>query len=70
MTRRLLPYLLAAIVLAGGAAAIFLFLNVRPVSVTIVSLEKDVPVRVFGLGTVEARIVSKIGFEIGAAIVE
>lgn len=57
MTRRLLPYLLAAIVLAGGAAAIFLFLNVRPASVTVVSLEKDVPVRVFGLGTVEARIV-------------
>lgn len=70
MTRRLLRYLLAVIAVAAGAAAIFLFLDVRPVSVTVVSLEKDVPVRVFGLGTVEARIVSKIGFEIGAAIVE
>lgn len=28
------------------------------------------PVRVFGLGTVEARVLSKIGFEVGAALVE
>lgn len=70
MTRRLLPYLLAALALAAVAAAIALFLNIRPVSVTVVAPERDVPVRVFGLGTVEARIVSKIGFEIGAAIVE
>jgi HlyD family secretion protein len=70
MTRRWLRYLLVAIGLAAVAGAIVMYFDVRPVSVTIVSLERDVPVRVFGLGTVEARIVSKIGFEIGAAIVE
>lgn len=31
---------------------------------------ENVPVQVFGLGTVEARILSKIGFEVGAALVE
>jgi HlyD family secretion protein len=31
---------------------------------------ENVPVRVFGLGTVEARVLSKIGFEVGAAITE
>jgi HlyD family secretion protein len=31
---------------------------------------ESVPVRVFGLGTVEARVLSKIGFEVGAAITE
>lgn len=63
-------YLLAVVALAGVAAAIVLFLYIRPVPVTVVAPEQNVPVRVFGLGTVEARIVSKIGFEIGAAIIE
>ena len=31
---------------------------------------ENIPVRVFGLGTVEARVLSKIGFEVGAAITE
>ncbi|SKA25120.1 HlyD family secretion protein [Enhydrobacter aerosaccus] len=70
MNKRLLSYLSVAIVLAASAASVGLFLHMRPVSVTVVAPEQHVPVRVFGLGTVEARIVSKIGFEIGAAIVE
>jgi HlyD family secretion protein len=70
MNKRLLPYLVAAIALAGIGAAVALFFQMRPVFVTVAAPERNVPVRVFGLGTVEARIVSKIGFEIGAAIVE
>lgn len=70
MNKRLLSYLLAAIALSGVGAAVALFLQMRPVFVTVVVPERNVPVRVFGLGTVEARIVSRIGFEIGAAIVE
>ena len=42
----------------------------RPISVEVVSPAENVPVRVFGLGTVEARVLSKIGFEVGAALVE
>jgi HlyD family secretion protein len=30
----------------------------------------NVPIRVFGLGTVEARVLSKVGFEVGAAVTE
>lgn len=55
---------LVAALVAGGYA----FVNLRPVTVPVVSPERDVPIRVFGLGTVEARIVSKIGFEVGAAV--
>lgn len=46
------------------------FLTERPVLVPVASNEQDVPVRVFGLGTVEARVVSKIGFEVGAALTD
>lgn len=56
-----------ALVLAVGA---WFFLTERPVFVEIVAQEKAVPVRVYGLGTVEARIVSKIGFEVGAGLDE
>lgn len=53
--------------LAAGALAFF---SHKPVDVQAASLQENVPVRVFGLGTVEARVVSKVGFEVGAAIVE
>lgn len=70
MNRRLIRTLLGlAIALAIGASA-YLFVTVRPIEVTVAEVEKDVPVRVFGLGTVEARIVSRIGFEVGAALTE
>jgi HlyD family secretion protein len=61
--------------LAGGVGlaliglASFLWLS-RPQALRTASIEKDVPVRVFGLGTMEARVVSRIGFEVGAAITE
>lgn len=33
-------------------------------------MEKNIAIRVFGLGTMEARVVSRIGFEVGAAVTE
>ena len=51
-------------------AASFLIYSNRPISVQTASVEHNVPVRVFGLGTVEARMLSKIGFEVGATLVE
>lgn len=51
-------------------AAYFLVYSNRPISVRTASVEHNVPVRVFGLGTVEARVLSKIGFEVGATLVE
>ena len=56
----------ALAVLAAGAAV--LFIMERPLSVAVVRPETAVPLRVYGLGTVEARVLSRIGFEAGAAL--
>lgn len=56
-------------VLGVIAAAVFIYTN-RPISVHVGTIEENVPVRVFGLGTIEARVLSKIGFEVGATLVE
>lgn len=54
-----------ALVLAAAAV-----IDNRPIRVDVASVERSVPIRVFGLGTVEARVMSKIGFEVGATLVE
>ncbi len=51
------------------AAALALYAN-RPIAVPVAAVEGNVAVRVFGLGTVEARVLSKIGFEVGATLVD
>lgn len=56
----------AVAALALGAAA--LFLTERPLTVSVVQPERDVALRIYGLGTVEARILSRVGFEVGAAL--
>lgn len=60
---------LAALVLFAVTAAGMVFYQNRPIAVWVATIEQNVPVRVFGLGTVEARVLSKIGFEIGATLV-
>lgn len=52
--------------LALGAAVLFFF--ERPLSVPVVRPEADVALRIYGLGTVEARVLSRIGFEVGAVL--
>ncbi|MCI5076850.1 efflux RND transporter periplasmic adaptor subunit [Oricola sp.] len=70
MTRRMRrSFLGLAILVALGAGGYFLLVE-RPLVVPVVSAEQNVPVRVYGLGTVEARIVSKVGFEVGAALTD
>lgn len=67
------PAVKYGLMLALVAAVIFAGLNIvarRPLSVQVASVEKNVPIRVFGLGTVEARVMSKIGFEVGATLTE
>lgn len=61
----LLALLLAALA-AGGAWALFF----RPITVQVAQVERDVPVQVFGLGTVEARVTSKVGFKVAGVLVE
>lgn len=56
----------ALAIAALGAGA--LFLTERPLAVTVVQPETDVALRIYGLGTVEARVLSRVGFEVGAAL--
>ena len=64
---RLLSLGLLPLAAAGLAYA---FVSLRPIEVSVTPVAENVPVRVFGLGTVEARVLSRIGFEVGAAITE
>ena len=61
--------LVTAGVVAAIAAGVFVYAN-RPIGVQVAMIEQNVPVRVFGLGTTEARVLSKIGFEVGATLTE
>lgn len=58
-----------AVLLAVIGVGAFVYTS-RPVSVEVATVEENVPVRVFGLGTIEARVLSKIGFEVGATLSE
>ncbi len=56
----------AAAVLAVGAAV--LFMTERPLTVTVVQPETGVSLRIYGLGTVEARVLTRVGFAVGATL--
>lgn len=63
-------YSIAFVVIVGAAGiAVFLWAN-RSIQVQVAPVEHNVLIRVFGLGTVEARVLSKIGFEVGATLTE
>ena len=70
MTRKhLLLFAIVFVLMAGtglGVWAIFL----RPIKVQVARVERDVLVQVFGLGTVEARVQSKIGFKVSGVLVD
>ena len=68
--KRLVRPLLVLLALAAAGIGLRLFLVSRPVEVEVARPESDVAVRVFGLGTQEARISSRLGFETQAALVE
>jgi HlyD family secretion protein len=56
----------AVAVLAVGAAVVAL--RERPLTAPVVVPETNVDLRIYGLGTVEARVLSRVGFEVGAAL--
>lgn len=70
MTRRLAITVAAIAALVAAAFLGYAALNNRPVEIRVARSERNVPVQVFGLGTVEAQVVSSVGFEVGAALVE
>lgn len=59
----------AALLLLAAAGGAW-YLRARPLEVQVAQVERDVPVRVFGLGTVEARIATRIGFEVAGTVME
>jgi HlyD family secretion protein len=70
VSRRIIRLLLALLVMVAVGLAAFLFIFARPLPIEVARPADHVPVEVFGLGTVEARILSQVGFEVGAALVE
>ena len=57
----------AALVLSAAAAGIA-WQRLRPLPVPVAAVVHDVPVRVFGLGTIEAQLLSRIGFDVGGTL--
>jgi HlyD family secretion protein len=56
----------AVLIVVGGA---YYWRFEREISVRTVATEQNVEVRVFGIGTVEAQVVSKVGFQIAGKVV-
>lgn len=63
--------LIGTILLACGLvlAGAFYWRSARELTVQTIPVQRDVEVRVFGIGTVEAQIVSKIGFQIAGKVI-
>jgi len=66
--RRFLIGIVLALVVGGGVTAWALYF--RPITVQAAQAESGVSVQVFGLGTVEARVTSKIGFKVSGVLVD
>ena len=70
MSKRKLRYLMILPAVAVLGVAVYFLTVLRALTVEVAQLRTDVPIQVFGLGTVEAQVLSKVGFEVGAALVE
>jgi HlyD family secretion protein len=66
-TAKIAIALIGAGVILGG---LYVWRVGSAIAVRTASVQTDVEVHVFGLGTVEARLLSKIGFEVGGALIE
>lgn len=69
MARRWRKWGLGALVLAAGGGSLLAWRN-TPIPVEVAKPVPKAVVRVFGLGTVEARVLSRIGFEVAATLTE
>jgi HlyD family secretion protein len=59
---------LGGVALTIGLVAVYL--SARPIQVSVAAIRTDIPIQVFGLGTVEAQTLSRIGFETAGTLVE
>ncbi len=58
------------ILVAMAVAGIVYVRKLSPLTVDVARIERDVEVRVFGLGSVEAQVLSRIGFQVAGRIVK
>jgi HlyD family secretion protein len=70
MSRKVLALLLIGLAIVAGAGVVGWTLLLRPIKVEVARPERDVTVQVFGLGTVEPRIQSKIGFKVSGVLID
>lgn len=70
MTRRQLWLSLVVFIVAAGLAAGGWVLFLRPIQVQILEVQRDVAIQVFGLGTVESRVMSKVGFKVAGVLTD
>jgi HlyD family secretion protein len=70
LSRERLLWFGAVVAIAVAAVTTVLYWRNRPIAVSVEPIAIDVPIQVFGLGTVEAQKLSKIGFETAGTLVE
>lgn len=70
MSSRLVRTALVAASLVAAAAGAAAFQHYRPLTVAVLQPEDNVSIKVFGLGTVEARLLSRIGFKVAGTLTE
>ena len=68
-SKRIIPIAVAVAVIAGIGFAAWAAL-LRPVKVQVASSAQNVAVQVFGLGTVEARVTSQVGFKVAGVLTD
>jgi HlyD family secretion protein len=68
-TKRAVSFLVA-LAMVSGAGVLAWTMFVRPLEVQVARTEGSVAVQVFGLGTVEARVTSKVGFKVSGVLVD
>jgi HlyD family secretion protein len=66
--RRTLAAAVLVLFVGAGGGGFVLFL--RPIDVQVANIESDAAVQVFGLGTVEARVTSKVGFKVAGVLAD
>lgn len=70
MTRGRIAFAIVLLLAVAGAAAGVWALFLRPIEVQLLEIQREVPVQVFGLGTVEARTLSKVGFKVAGLLTD
>jgi HlyD family secretion protein len=67
---RILRFAIAGLLLATAAGGAWWYTRQRALPVPVAAFEQDVPVTVFGLGAIEAQVLSRVGFEVPGTLIE